>query len=56
MFRIERKIVHVAAEKIITLYKVQVYGELENLAVLLLMRKIAQLQKNGKNYYLYFNY
>jgi hypothetical protein len=30
MFRIERKIVHVAAEKIITLYKVQGYVEYEN--------------------------
>ncbi len=30
MFRIGRKFVHVGAEKIITLYQVQVYVELEN--------------------------
>ncbi len=30
MFRIGRKFVHVDAEKIITLYQVQVYVELEN--------------------------
>jgi hypothetical protein len=57
MFRIERKIVHVAAEKIITLfmrYKFTLNWKI--VAVLFLMRKITQLQKNGKNYYLYFNY
>ncbi len=54
MFRIERQIVPVCTEKIITLYLLQVKFELENLSATFIDAKISQLQKNGK--YMYFNY
>ncbi len=56
MFRIERKIVPVCTEKIITLYLLQVKFELENLSATFIDAKITQLQINGKTIYMYFNY
>ncbi len=46
LFRLERKIVHVGKEKIITLYLLQVKFELENLSATFIDAKITQLQKN----------
>jgi hypothetical protein len=53
MFPIERKIVHVGVKKIIMLYYVQVYIELENLSFTFpYVEDNAQLQKNGKNIFI----
>ncbi len=47
MFRIERKIVHVFTEKILTIYNV----ELDNFSLIFI-----DAEENGKNIYVYFNY
>jgi hypothetical protein len=50
MFCIERKIVHVGAEKIVPLYLYQVPSNLKILALLLLMRKITLEVKFEEKY------
>jgi hypothetical protein len=59
MFLVERKIVHVGTEKIITLFCISNKFTLnwKILDLLLLSQKIKQLQKNGKKYvYAFLNY
>jgi hypothetical protein len=53
MLRIKRKIVHVFWH---VKYHIRYKFRLMILALLLLMRKFTQLQKNGKSMYMSFNY
>ncbi len=56
MFRIERKTVHVVAEKLITLYKWQVYAELENFSFTFIDAEDYAASEKCKKNSMYFIY